>query len=119
MISPPATCRKHPLRFGPDRANLCEYVPKRLLFHHLIFLLLFLSPLTFSDDNTPNFQPDCEVTSSLRAKTRMVVALFHRPHRAARPVRAVPPVSNYVVWIPSIPAVADLPAFHPSRAPPA
>jgi hypothetical protein len=39
----------------------------------LIVILLCLSPLTFSNENTPNFQPDCAASFSLAEKTRSAV----------------------------------------------
>lgn len=40
----------------------------------LIVILLFLAPLTFSNDKIPNFQPDC-TTSYSHSETRCTLAL--------------------------------------------
>jgi hypothetical protein len=57
----------------------------------LIVILLFLAPLTFSNEKIPNFQPDC-TTSYSHTETRCTLAITRA---IASPV--VPPSSAGVV----------------------
>jgi hypothetical protein len=47
----------------------------------LILILIILSPLTFSNNSIPNFQPDCETSYSTSANsTRKVVVSIPAKH---------------------------------------
>jgi hypothetical protein len=58
----------------------------------LIIILLCLSPLTFSNENIPNFQPDCTATFSLAERPRSTVVNT----RAVTPLLVAPPAAGVV-----------------------
>ena len=53
----------------------------RYLSRLLVLILLILTPLTYSNDNTPNFQPDGVSSFSLKTKTSSSIAVM-RPDAA-------------------------------------
>lgn len=82
----------------------------------LIVILLFLSPLTFSNEKIPNFQPDCATSFSVRAGPRYSIAIT----RAITPV-VILPFSAALLALPcAAPLLANPPLYSvkTSRAPP-
>jgi hypothetical protein len=83
----------------------------------LILILLILSPLTFSNDNIPNFQPDGVSSYSISTKASRTVAVI------------LPDASTSAVLTEALATTPQFPDSHPlisyrvssqpSRAPPA
>ncbi|MDD2366177.1 MAG: hypothetical protein PHN84_08445 [Desulfuromonadaceae bacterium] len=96
----------------------CRCLPKRFLFHQLIFILLFLSPLTFSNNDVPNFQPECEVASTLRSKAPRAAAEIISSPLYVRQTGTAAVSSCYSLSAPSNPTVEEISFISPSRAPP-
>lgn len=68
LYDPPWNRAGHNLLLGPYIA--------RDLSRLLILIIIILSPLTFSNNNIPNFKPDCEThyTKSAKSIRKVVVA---------------------------------------------
>jgi hypothetical protein len=82
----------------------------------LIAILLFLSPLTFSNENIPNFQPDCAASFSLSGKPRSTVTnarAVTSPVILSSPANVVPPHVHYLLT-----HNTPLHSIKTSRAPP-
>ena len=83
----------------------------------LVLILLVLSPLTFSNDNIPNFQPDGVSSYSLSTKNNFAVAVMQpdKPTKitAAEATVTTPHSPN------SDPHISPILSSQPSRAPPA
>lgn len=63
-----------PLPAGSISSPLMRRFLHRDLSPLLIVILLFLAPLTFSNEKIPNFQPDC-TTSFSQPETRCILAI--------------------------------------------
>lgn len=107
------------LQCGDSHAPLRGYFPKRFLLHQLIFIFLFLSPVTFSNNDIPNFEPVCEITSSLSEKALIAVSCARRSYTSVIPVRTASLTPRYSLPAPRIPTVEEISLTTPSRAPPA
>lgn len=112
------------IRYTSDLLNVLVVSPclrgnyiARDLSRLLILILLVLSPLTFSNDKIPNFQPDGLSNYSLKTKVSFSVAVM-RPDVAAPFIGAE---TTVVVPHPSgsYPYIAPVCSSQPSRAPPA
>jgi hypothetical protein len=102
---------------GAGRSFLRSHFIDRDLSRLLILILLILSPLTFSNDNIPNFQPDGVSNFSLSTKSCRTVAVV-RSEKSPTVVSAdagiVLPQTSC-----SLPHITPVCLFQISRAPPA
>jgi len=95
-----------------------QFPLRRVLTQSLIVILLFLSPLTFSTDKVPNFQPDCETHVVLKEKSRTAVAVARNIFNVKTAVLEIQAHPHF--FLSSLLAPASRPSFSsPSRAPPA
>lgn len=95
-----------------------QFPLRRALTQSLIVILLFLSPLTFSTDTVPNFQPDCETHVALKEKSRIAFAVIR--NMAAGKILSIetPSPSHFILAVLFLPSSTPL-LSSPSRAPPA
>jgi hypothetical protein len=66
----------------------------------LIVILLFLAPLTFSNENIPNFQPDCAANFPVSEKRRCSIAIARAvssPVMASSPAGVASPQVHYLL----------------------
>lgn len=98
---------------------LRAHSPKRCLSKLLILLLLLLAPITFSSDNIPNFQPECETSSTIGIKTVSVLANFHKECSIVYPELSSSPPPQPTPHPLHIPPIAFVAIVTSPRAPPA
>jgi len=105
---------------SPPLVGLASPLLRRFLHRDLspllIVILLFLAPLTFSNEKIPNFQPDCAASFSLSEKPRYIIAVDRTitlPRAASSCVASIPSVS--IATLLPIPSVFS---SKTSRAPP-
>lgn len=114
-----------------DRIDCCALPPtpagklflhklffRRYLSHLLIATLLLLTPITFSNDNIPNFQPECETRSAVRITMRSAVAIFRSSGVTTLQKIKTAHSPRYSFPTPLFPAILQLSLATPSRAPP-
>jgi hypothetical protein len=85
---------------GMVSCPLLRYFLHRDLSPLLIIMLFFFSPLTFSNENIPNFQPDCAANFSLSEKPRSTVVnarAVTSPVIAPPAAGVVPPQVHYLL----------------------
>ena len=92
---------------------------RRYLSHLLIAILLILAPITFSNDNIPNFQPECETRSSLRVTARNTIAPLRSSGTIVLQESTASPSPRYSFPAPLMPAALQISLATPGRAPPA
>lgn len=101
-----------------DISKKVRFSPRMILSKSLIAILLLLSPLTFSTDTVPNFQPDGETGSYNRARTSVRVAITDRSVRIIPQAGTAPP-QQAIITVTILPPHSNL--FFPtgySRPPP-
>jgi hypothetical protein len=90
----------------------------RYLARILILSLFLLSAITFSTEAVPNFQPDCEVSSTRKAA--MVSAVKIVLPRSLLPLRRPKMLTpRYILPLLPLPPAKTARYIPPSRAPPA
>jgi hypothetical protein len=95
-----------------------QFPLRRILSHSLITILLFLSPMTFSTDKVPNFQPDCETHNSLKEKSRTALAVVRNIVSEIPAVSEIQAAPSFILS--SVFPLTGTPSFSSSsRAPPA
>jgi hypothetical protein len=95
-----------------------QFPLRRILSHSLITILLFLSPITFSTDKVPNFQPDCETHISLKEKSRTALAVLRNIVSEKTAVSEIQAAPSFILS--SVFLLKGTASFSsPSRAPPA
>jgi hypothetical protein len=98
------------------RSDLRGRFIARDLSRLLVLILLVLSPLTFSNDNIPNFQPDGVSSYSLSTKNNSTVAVM-QPDKPTK-ITAAEATVNTPHSPNSDPHISPLLSSQPSRAPP-
>lgn len=91
---------------------------KRFLSQLLIVIIATLSPLTFSNDDIPNFEPRCETRSLTTKSVDVTVTLCYPPTPVAN--KDPKPLSEprYASLSAVLPTVLHIFPVYPSRAPP-
>ncbi len=102
---------RHPLLSGR--------VSRKYLPQLLIILLLLLTPLTFSNDNIPNFEPECEISSLVFTKGVTASAVLAPIPSIVHHAHAQSPAPSYLISAHFIPSATQISLATPSRAPPA
>lgn len=110
----PIHCFNNSLLIAAERSCLRGHFTDRYLPRLLVLILLILTPLTYSSDSTPNFQPDGVSSYSLKTKTSCSVAAM-RPNLAATGTVA----ETMRTTLQSIISGPPVRPSQPSRAPPA
>lgn len=93
-------------------------LPMRRLSHLLIIILVILSPLTFSNDDIPNFEPKCEAKSFTSKKADVTVTLYYPPPLTVHNDPAPSSVKFYSFPPAVFPSNLQIVIDYPSRAPP-
>ncbi|MSN26667.1 MAG: hypothetical protein GJV46_12460 [Geobacter sp.] len=101
------------------RTFLSGRILKRYLSQQLIIILLLLTPITLSTDNLPNFQPECETSSSLNIKQCLNSARFCNSGLNIRKPGQLRPAPHYFSALTIIPVHLLISFVAPGRAPPA
>lgn len=113
----PIHCSSNSPRFEAGNSCLRGHFINRDLSRLLVLILLILTPLTYSNDSIPNFQPDGVSSFSLKTKTGTTVAVTRPDLPITVTVTAVTVVSLHSTH--SNPHISPVRSSQPSRAPPA